>query len=119
MEKGETMGNECRARAIRCRPAIAKSHEASAEHAHVYSILAATKNSRDDDGNSARRRRLGDDVAIDRTPAEISRRASCNKTKYIVSPKYLENLILTSLDNFTYLKMQFTYERELTCGPFY
>ena len=76
------MVNESRARATRCRPAIAKSHEAGTEHAHVYSILAATKNSHHGDGDSARRRRLGDDVAVDRTPAEISRRVSYNKTNY-------------------------------------
>ena len=45
VEKGKTMFNKPRARATRCRPAIAKSHEAGAERAHVYSIVAATKNS--------------------------------------------------------------------------
>ena len=54
------MVNESRACATQCRPAIAKSHEAGAERAHVYSILTATKNSHDRDGDSARRRRLGD-----------------------------------------------------------
>ena len=46
---------------------IAKSLEAGAERAHVYSILAATKNSLDGDSDSARRRSLGDDVPVDRT----------------------------------------------------
>ena len=50
------MVNESRACATQCRPAIAKSHEASAERSHVYSILAATKNSHDGDGD----RRGGD-----------------------------------------------------------
>ena len=54
------MINESRACATQCRPSIAKSHEAGAEHAHVYSILAATKKSHDGDDDSARRRRLGD-----------------------------------------------------------
>ena len=54
------MVNESRACATQCRPAIAKSHEAGTERTHVYSILAATKNSHDGDGDSARRRRLGD-----------------------------------------------------------
>ena len=67
MEKGETMVNESRARATRCRLAIAKSHEAGAERAHVYSILAATRNSHDGEGDSARRRLLGDVVPVDKT----------------------------------------------------
>ena len=54
------MINESRACATQWRHAIAKSHQAGAERAHVYSILAATKNSHDGDGDSARRRRLGD-----------------------------------------------------------
>ena len=37
--KGETMFNESRARATQQWPAIAKSHKAGAERAHVYSIL--------------------------------------------------------------------------------
>ena len=54
------MVNESHACATQCRPTIAKSLEAGAERAHVYSILAAIKNSHDGDGDSARRRRLGD-----------------------------------------------------------
>ena len=58
------MFNEPRARATRHRPVIANSHEAGAERAHVYSILAATMNSCDDVGHSARRRYLGDDILL-------------------------------------------------------
>ena len=54
------MVNESLACTTQCRPAIGKSHEAGAERAQMYSILAATKNSHDGDGDSARRRRLGD-----------------------------------------------------------
>ena len=56
------MFNEPRARATRHRPVIANSHEAGAERAHVYSILADTTNSCDDVGHNARRRYLGDDI---------------------------------------------------------
>ena len=58
------MFNEPRARATRLRPVIANSHEAGAERAHVYSILAATMNSCDNVGHSARRRYVGDDIML-------------------------------------------------------
>ena len=58
--------NEPRARATRQRPVISNSHEAGAERAHVYSILAASKNSCDVNGISASRRHLGDDVLVDK-----------------------------------------------------
>ena len=61
------MFNEPHARATRHRPVIANSHEARAERAYMYSILAATTNSCDDVGHSARRRYLGDDITIKRT----------------------------------------------------
>ena len=64
VEKRSMMINEARARATRQRPVIANSHEAGAERAHVYSILAATMNSCDDIGHSARRRYLGDDILL-------------------------------------------------------
>ena len=56
------MFNEPRARATRHRPVIANSPEAGAERAHV--ILAAIMNSCDDDGHSARRRYVGDDILL-------------------------------------------------------
>ena len=58
------MFNEPRARATRHRPVIANSHAAGAERAHVYSILAATMNSCDDVGHSARGRYLYDDILL-------------------------------------------------------
>ena len=58
------MFNKPRARATRHRLVIANSHEAGAERAHVYSILAATMNNCDDVGHSARRRYLGDDILL-------------------------------------------------------
>ena len=53
------MVNESRACVTQCRPVIAKSHEAGAEHAHMYSILAGNQE-HDGDGDSAKGRRLGD-----------------------------------------------------------
>ena len=62
VDTGEMMFNEPSARATRHGPVIANSHEAGAERAHVYSILAATMNICDDVGHSARRRYVGDDI---------------------------------------------------------
>ena len=71
-------------RATRCRPAIAKSHEAGTERAHVYLILAATKKGHDDYGNSARRRHLGDN-RTDRIQLKFHVKPHITKQ----SPKYL------------------------------
>ena len=75
------MFNEPRARVTRRRPAVAKSHEAGAERGHVYSILAATKISCDDDGDSTRWRHLGDNVPIERTQNPVKSLAKFHVTK--------------------------------------
>ena len=82
------MVNESRARATRCQPTIAKSHETGAERAHVYSILAATRNSHDGGGDIARRRLLGDVVPVDKTQLKFHAKTHITKQ----SPKYLSNL---------------------------
>ena len=82
------MVSESRARTTRCRPAIAKSHKAGAERAPVYSILAAARNSHDGDGDSARRRLLGDVVPVDKTQLKFHAKTHITKR----SPKILTNL---------------------------
>ena len=77
------MFNEPRARATRRRLAIVKSREAKAEHAHVYSILAAANKSCGDDGDSTRRRHLGEDVPIERTQNPVKSLAKSHVTKKI------------------------------------
>ena len=73
------MFNEPRARTTRRRPAIAKSHEAGAERAHVYSILAA---SCDDDDDSSTRRHLGDDVPFERTQNPVKSLTKSHDNKF-------------------------------------
>ena len=73
------MFHEPRARATRRRPAMAKSDEAGAERAHLYSILAA---SCDDDDDCSRRRHLGDYLPFERTQKPVKSLIKSHDNKF-------------------------------------